>query len=253
MKKLLLSIIALGLGCAIVLNACKKKDDTKVTTPTTNTYTCSSCIATPEAKAANDNVSKGIYKGVIVGSTGTIKFDIMNSDNTIKAYLVMDGVSTILTAKVAWNADSAYVSPFEGTLDGQPVSITLRIDVNGGNPIVTAMNIPGHPNAGLTLSKETSTNLIKCFEGTATNATTGKKATFDLILSTSLKKWGAKVKEEGSTSVSEVNGSFDGTTLSFDDGKGANGTAKLSGDEIVDGKWTNTKPENGTWTAKRTL
>jgi hypothetical protein len=254
MKKLILSIVTLGVSCALLLNACKKKDETTTTpTPTTPSYTCTNCITAPEAKAANDTVSKGIYKGIVVGSSGTIKFDIMNSDNTIKAYLTIDGATATLTASVNWVAGVSYVSSFTGTLSGQAVSIDFKVDANGGNPLVTAMNIPGHPNAALTLSKETSANLIKCFEGSATNATTGKKATFDLFLSTSLKKWTAKVKEEGSTSISEVSGTFDGTTLSFNDGKGASGSAKLTGDEITDGKWSNSKPENGTWTAKRTL
>jgi hypothetical protein len=252
MKKLLLSATLLtAVICVATVISCKKKSDTS--TPATPTYKCSACTTTPDAKPANDNISKGIYKGVVVGSSGTIKFDIMNSDTTIKAYMVIDSVNVTLTASVAWTSGSAYVSPFTGTMNGQPVSITFSIDINGGNPTVTSMNIPGHPNATLTVSKETSTNLIKCFEGTVTDITTGETGTFDLMLSTELKKWGAQVRVAGKTSSSSVSGTFDGTTLSFDDGKGSTGSATLSGDNIINGTWKNSKPENGTWSAKRTL
>lgn len=54
-------------------------------------YTCKSCTDTPEASAANDNSGQGIYKGLVVGSSGTIKFDIANSGSGIVAVLTMDG------------------------------------------------------------------------------------------------------------------------------------------------------------------
>jgi hypothetical protein len=251
MKKLIVTISFLSVAlCAVNLTSCKKKDST---TTTPSSYKCSTCTTTADAKAENDAVSKGVYKGVIIGSSGTIKFDIMNSDNTIKAYMVIDGTSVTLTASVAWRADTSYVSPFTGTMGGQDVSINFRVDANGGNPTVTSMNIPGHPNATLTISKETSANLVKVFEGTAYNTTTKDTATFNLMLSTALKTWTAQVRDHGATSSSTVKGTFDGTTLSFDDGKGASGSATLSGDNIINGTWKNSKPETGTWSAKRTL
>ena len=250
MKKSVLSLTILSAAiCASVFTGCSKKSSSS---PAPASYTCTTCITAPEAVAANDNSSKGIYKGVIVGSSGTIKFSIMNGDSTIKAYMVIDGVKDTLTASVAWTSGAAYVSPFTGTLNGQPVSITFSIDANGGNPTVTSMNIPGHADAVLTLSKETSSNLIECFEGSIQDLTTGETGTFDLMLSVSLKKWGAEVMVSGK-SASSVSGTFDGTTLSFDDGKGSTGSATLFGDQIINGTWKNTKPENGTWSAKRTL
>jgi uncharacterized protein with FMN-binding domain len=247
MKKLILSVVFGALVSAAFIIGCKKKDSSSPS------YSCSTCITAPEAKAANDTVSKGVYKGVIIGSSGTIKFDIMNSDSTIKAYMVVDGTSVTLTASVRWSAGVSYVSDFKGTMNGQDVTISFKVDANGGNPTVTSMNIPGHPNATLTLSKETSTNLIKCFEGSYKDNTTGETGTFDLFLSTGLKKWMAQTRKSGGTSSGEVDGTFDGTTLSFDDGKGTTGSATLSGDNIINGTWKNTKPENGTWEAKRTL
>ncbi len=250
MKKLVFScaVLIAAFG-AMTTEGCKKKSNT----PATPAVSCTSCVTTAEAKAENDNSSKGTYKGIIVGSSGTIKFDIGNTDNTIRAYMVIDGVSCTLTASVDWTAGATYVSAFTGTLNGEPVSITFSVESNGGNPTVTSMNIPGHPNATLTLSKETSDNLIECFEGSATNATTGKKSTFDLTLSTKMKIWTAQVREEGQTTSFTVGGKLEGNTLSFDDGHGDNGKATLTSDKIVDGTWVNTTPEHGTWTATRTL
>jgi len=215
-------------------------------------YKCTGCITTPEAVAANDNSSKGIYKGIIVGSSGTIKFDIMNSDATIKAYMVVDGVSDTLTASVAWVSGVSYVSAFTGTFNGQAVSITMSLDANGGNPTITAMNIPGHPNATLTISKETSSNLVECFEGTYTNATTGKNGTLNLIISPGLNKWYGQARETGSGSSQNMVGTISNNTLSYDDGHGFTVTGTLSGDQ-TNGTWKDSQPENGTWTAKRTL
>ncbi len=252
MKKALFSATLLATTALLLnLTACKKKDDSTNNTTPTPSYACASCTTTPDAKAANDNISKGIYKGVIVGSSGTIKFDIMNGDTTIKAYMTIDGTSVTLTANVKWVSGSSYVSPFTGTMNGQTVTINFSVGADGSNPSVTSMDIPGHPNATLSIAKETSSNLIKCFEGTATNKTTGENVTFDLFLSTSLKKWSATVQDKSGNG--KVDGTFDGTTLSFDDGKGATGSATLSGDNIINGTWKNTKPENGTWEAKRTL
>lgn len=245
MKKLLFVAAIIGVATFV---SCKKKDST------TPSYSCTNCTTTPDAKAANNTISKGVYKGVVVGSSGTIKFDIMNNDSTIKAYMVIDSVSVTLTASVSWVAGQSYVSPFVGTMNGQPVSITFQVNADGSSPTVTSMSIPGHPNAVLTVSKETSDNLIKCFEGTVKNNTTGETGTLNLMLSVSLKKWGAIVRPANtSSSTSSVNGTFDGTTLKFDDGQGSSGSATLSGDQIINGTWQNNKPENGTWSCNRTL
>ncbi|MER3464974.1 MAG: hypothetical protein C4329_11740, partial [Chitinophagaceae bacterium] len=74
-----------------LFTACKKdekKDDT---------YTCTTCKSTPDALAANDNTSKGVYKGTLIGSSGTIMFNIMNGVSNISAILTVDGISATLT------------------------------------------------------------------------------------------------------------------------------------------------------------
>lgn len=253
MKKILLSSVLLPVIAAFfLLNGCKKKEEDKPATPTTPTYTCASCTTAPEAKAANDNTSKGIYKGIIIGSSGTIKFDLANNDTTIKAYMTIDGTEVTLTATVKWVSGASYVSDFTGTMGGSPVTITFSVNPDGTNPTVTASNIPGHPNATLEIAKETSTGLLKCYEGTYTNATKGTSGTFNLVLSTSLKKWQARSREDGQTEAGKVTGTFDSDKFTFDPSTGITGSSTLSGDNIVDGTWKTDK-ENGTWTGHRTL
>lgn len=251
MKKLLLSSMLVPVvAMFFLLNGCKKKEDDKPTTPTTPSYTCASCTTAPEAKAANDNTSKGIYKGIIIGSSGTIKFDLANGDSTIKAYMTIDGTSVTLTASVKWVSGSSYVSAFTGTMNGSPVSITFSVNPDGTNPTVTSSSIPGHANATLEIAKETSASLLKCYEGTYKSIAKGKSGTFNLLLSTSLKKWSARTREDGQTEAGKVTGTFDNNKFSFDGN--VTGGATLSGDNIVDGTFK-TDSDNGTWSGKRTL
>ena len=102
MKKqnLLLALLAI-----LSFSACKKSDDTAAPA-----YTCTTCKTTPDALAANDASSKGIYKGVVIGSSGTIIINIANGGTTITAVMVIDGVTVNLTSAVAWVAGQPYVA-----------------------------------------------------------------------------------------------------------------------------------------------
>ena len=119
MKKLHLVIATAAI---FSLNACKKNNDT-VNPPAT--YKCVSCKTMPDAVAANNNSSKGIYKGVVIGSSGTIMFDIANNGTAITAVMVIDGVTVNLTSAITWVAAQPYIANFTGTLNGAAVSINF--------------------------------------------------------------------------------------------------------------------------------
>lgn len=220
MKKVLFGIIA----CTVVLASCKKSKNEKE-----ESYICTTCSQTPEAKSANDNSSKGIYKGVIIGSSGTIKFDIANtSSNSITATMVIDGTTVTLTTTTAWNAGQLYVAPFKGTLNGQEVTITFSVGASGSGATITSATIPGHANAIFSIAKETSTALVRCFEGTY-ETSDNKKGTFNIIVSTLLKGWTGKAREDGSGVAKDISGTFVNNTLI--DASGAT-IAPLNGDEF---------------------
>lgn len=142
----------------------------------------------------------------------------------------------------------AYVAPFTGTLNGQPVTINLSVDKTGQRPTITWANIPGHPYANFNLIKETSTSLIKGFEGTFSN-TQPKTVTLNIISSRTLKLWEGVAHEDGSNKVKEIGGPISGPNLQD---KNSVVMGVLNGDQI-DGKFTDKDGTVDTLTAKRIL
>lgn len=168
-------------------------------------YTCTTCKTTPDAKAANDASNKGVYKGVIIGSSGTIMFDLQNNGTTITAIMVLDGVTVNLTASVTLVAGQNYVAPFTGTLNGQPVSITFSVGAAGTTPTVTTSSIPGHQSSSFTIIKETSNSLVEAFEGTYAT-TQPENGIFNLLLSRTLKLYGGTSRKNATTTNNPFNG-----------------------------------------------
>jgi hypothetical protein len=199
-KKQMALLIFPSLFLGMFMTSCSKDNATPVAT-----YTCTTCKTTPDALAANDASVKGVYKGVLVGSTGTISINIQNGSNTITATMVLDGVSIPLTSTVTVVDGQSYTAPFSGTLNGSAISITFQVAVGGGTPTITSSNIPGHSTVTFSLFKETSTSLLEAFEGTYSK--TGETGTFNILLSTGLGKFGGIVKKD----VNGVSGYIKGT------------------------------------------
>lgn len=208
-----------------ILVSCKKKEDA-------SSYYCTSCKRTPEALAANDASNKGIYKGIVTASTGTIKFDIQNNGSTITAVMVIDGTTVNLTSSVAVVNGQPYVAPFTGTLNGQPVTINFSVGLSGQNPTVTSSSIPGHPNAVFSIIKETSTNLIECFEGTY-NTTRPETGIFNIVLSRTAGIWGGTSKAvTGATGGSSINGTVNANGTLFQN-QGTQTIGTINGDVLT--------------------
>jgi hypothetical protein len=210
MKKLILFIIVATL--TFTYSGCKKSSSKKKE----ETFTCSTCKKTPDAVAANDASAKGVYKGVLIGSTGTIAFDVNNSGNTFTATMVIDGATVVLTSTVNYVAGEAYTSNFKGTMGGQPVSVHFTVGAGGQDPQVTTADIPGHASITFILVKETSTALIEGFEGTY-DTSKGESGTFNILLSRAIKRWGALVRKNGSNQTSNEDGIINSNDL-MDDG-----------------------------------
>ena len=149
------------LFCMATLFSNCKKDETP-----DDKYKCATCKTTPDALAVNDGSSKGVYKGVVIGSSGTIEINILNGGTTITAVLVIDGTTINLTSTTTWVAGQQYTAPFTGTFNGSTVTVEFSVDASGEEPEIIASNIPGHPNASFVVVKESSKNLVESFEGT---------------------------------------------------------------------------------------
>lgn len=238
----LINFVILLLCVFVFSTGCKKDSNTK------NAYKCTSCTTTPEANAVNDASTKGIYKGIVIGSTGTVKFDIQNGSTAIKAYLTIDGTSVELVSDISWDGTESYVAPFTGTLNGQSVAIVFSVGFNGSDPFVASANIPGHPNAEFTIAKETSTSLIECYEGTY-HTTKPQDGTFNILLSRTIKKWGGIARDNGATEADDVNGTIVNNQLIDEDGTNL---ATLSNDEIS-GSFKDDDGKTVTIKGKRTL
>lgn len=241
MKKIhfLLAVLAM-----FSFSACKKD-----TNPATPSYTCATCTTVPDAKAANDAGSKGIYKGVIIGSSGTIMFDIANNGTAITALMVIDGVTVNLTSAVTWVAGQPYVADFTGTLNGSAVTIHFSVGLSGGTPTVTSSSIPDHPNATLTVLKETSNNLVECFEGTY-STTKPETGTFNIIILRNLGVWGGISRKTGSTTTGDIDGTISNNQL-FATGQ-TSSVGTLNADQL-NGSFVDGNSKTVTITGKRTL
>ena len=243
-KKLIALLIfpAFLIGIGITTNSCSKDDSAK-----DPVYTCATCSTTPQALAANDASVKGIYKGIVVGSTGTLSINIQNGSSTITGTMVLDGVSVALTSNVAVVDGQTYAAPFTGTYNGSPISITFSIGLSGSAPTVTSSNIPGHPNAIFNLYKETSTSLIEAFEGTYSK--TGETGTFNILLSRAISKWGYVVKKDGSNTTDSGSGTINGSSQLILEGRTI---ATITGDQLK-GSFVDSNNSTITVTGKRTL
>lgn len=190
-------------------------------------YVCASCHPTPDALVANDAISKGIYKGIIVGSTGTITINVQNGVNTVTATLVLDGTTVLLTSTVTPTAAQSYLAPFTGIYNGDPISLTFSVAANGATPTIVTSDIPGHPNASFQIIKETSTAQIEAFEGTY--AKTGETGVFNIVLSSALAGFSGIAKNNVTGELSDIDGTYINGVLTE-----SNGTVlgTVSGDEL---------------------
>ncbi|RYE19459.1 MAG: hypothetical protein EOP51_19825 [Sphingobacteriales bacterium] len=249
MKNYQLNIsILLLLAVTLFTAGCKK--DKKIEPA----YTCTTCKTTPDALAANNTVNKGIYKGVVVGSTGVITINVQNSGATTTSTLVLDGNTINLTSATPVVAGEAFEGEFTGTSGGQTFSFTFSVNANGSEPEASDYSIPGHPATAFLIIKETSDNLIKCYEGT----TAGKKdngqiqgSTINLITSGKTNTWFALSKDNGSAEISGALGTISGNTLTCDCGPQTTVTMILT-DDALNGTYKG-EDNAGTITAKRTL
>ncbi len=237
MKNLVLMLFLFSL--AFAYQGCEKDneedDDQNV---------CAQCAVTPEAKAAYDESSAGVYKGIVTGSSGTLVFYVGNEGNEIKALLAFDGKSAVLTSQsfADWTPGEAITDAlFTGTLDNQAIQATFSVSANGLNPSVN-LSIPGH-SIYVAVFKETSEVLVKSFEGRYTGDETGA---LNILFS-------------GDEFTVLTNGQVMARRTKLVNGKiqFTYSETKVAGEfiteDLLKGTWQNQDGEKGTWEAKRTL
>jgi hypothetical protein len=212
--------------------SCKKSSD----------GTDNSLAETPVAKVAFDNSNYGIYKGVFVGSSGIIIVNI-NNNNTVSATLTVDNVTYNFTTTQTVQQGQATTVNFTSGVN----SFTFTVSANGANPTITNLIVNGHPNAAILVVKETSTSLVKCFEGNYSGTESG---IFNAVIYNAQIKGLAKsgintYTVDGTVSNNQINAG--GVTSG-----GSVFVGTVSGNSIA-GTWSNTAVgASGNWSGTRT-
>lgn len=231
MKKLLYSLLA---GLLILGPMSCKKDDPAGPT----------LVSAPEATAENDLKSGGVYKGTIIGSSGTIKVVLQGGKKEI--ILKIDGVTRTLTTTSldSWTSGEEIL---DAEFSSGDWSITLSIVADGSDGSIV-FDIAGHPDIQVALSKERSDQLIMAFEGTYAGSNSG---TFNFIVQGDAV---SGVSRDSGGDFAAFYGSFSDNTISVTIASGSNSVAvgTVSGN-TASGTWTESATVSGTWTGTRTL
>lgn len=250
MTKKFLSICLFS--AVLLFTACSKSDDDS----SSSNNSGSGLSNTPKANAAFDNSNFGIYKGVFVGSTGNAEINV-NNDNTLSAVLKISGSTLTYTSAQTVTQNQASTVNFVSGSN----SFTFSTSATGANPVISNITIAGHAYAGISLLKEKSDSLVKCYEGTFTSS--GSGGTFNMEIKNNVmnglyNEIGATIpppKMYGTVNNNQLIGtaptdpqiflpqcSYAGTTIT--------GTISADG-ERINGTYSNCYG-SGTWTGVRT-
>lgn len=196
----------------------------------------------PEALAAENGKSGGIYKGAVVGSSGVITVRLQNGVKEI--VITIDGTSKTLTTTAldAWVSGDLIKNAVFLSADGWQA--TFSVTATGGNPSVL-LSIPGHSNVVAAMFKELSTALVRVYEGTYSGTASG---TWNFAIQGPA-LIGVYRSADNQTTGS-IYGIVDSSTISLDS---PSGTGTLSGNS-ASGSWQTSSPGGaGTWTGNRIL
>lgn len=234
MKKIILLLVF-----SLAFASCSDDNNNGTTPPDDGLSTA------PEAKVEHDDSNYGIYKGIFVGSTGTVYINI-NNDNTVSAKLVIDGVSYNFSTSESISKEQD-ISGL--TFTNGSSSFDFNVLADGENPIIDNLNISGHPNAYAQIFKEYSFAHIKCYLGTFSGDSSG---VFNLATTSDGYALGLAVPNDDTFAIymdgvipensTTINGTFEGGSFT--------GTIN---NNSASGTWQNSVPESGTWTGTRKL
>ena len=178
-------------------------------------------VSAPEAKAAYDNNSGGVIKGVMVGSSGVFKFVLKNGNDSVYCTTTFDGASGMLTTTdlADWSPGEAIErAKFSGKLGSTDVVVYLSCAANG-TAIVVDFQIAGHFIVSTPI-KETSTQLVKAYEGTYKTTKISDNSTVDegifnfVLINNGI--FGTRYSSTHSESRN-IKGIVNGNTLTVDD------------------------------------
>lgn len=162
LAQLVLLLPLLGYFVISTLPSCKKSN--------TGNNNDNGLSNNPETKSQYNNTTFGVYKGVIIGSSGTIIFRINNGDNVVKGYLTIDNQKDTLTTNAPITMGQALVNVL---FTGKISSMRISANADGCNASLSNIQINGHNNVTGFIIHENSTKQVLCYEGTFSGSESG--------------------------------------------------------------------------------
>jgi hypothetical protein len=205
------------------------------------TEPASSFSSSPDARASEDARSGGIYKGVIVGSSGYFVVVLQSGLTHIK--VTVDGESRTLTttALASWTTGDPLKNVLFVSGDWQA---TFSVGAAGNVPSIS-FTLPGHPDPKVALFKEVSTAQVRVFQGSYSGTSSG---TWNFITQGPALTGVSRSADGGSTLT--FYGLVNGNSISLDV---VDGSGTISGDQ-VSGTWSDSvNAGSGNWTGKRVM
>lgn len=232
MKKIILLLVF-----SMAFASCSDDNDNN-TPPDDNTLSTA-----PEAKVEYDASNYGVYKGIFVGSTGTVYVNINNS-GSVSAKMIIDGtVYNFTTSEAVTNGQNVAGLTFSNGSS----SFDFNVFSDGENPLIDNLNISGHPNATVQIFKEYSFAHIKCYLGTFSGDSSG---VFNITTTSDGYALGLALPNDDTNAI-YMDGSIEGNSITgLFEGGTFSGTIN---NNTISGTWQNSVPENGTWTGTRKL
>lgn len=195
----------------------------------------------PEAQSIHDAKSGGVYKGVIVGSSGVIK--VILQKGVVEIHMTLDNVSkTLTTTDLDGWTSGEIIRNARFTADDWEILFSVGAEGTGSG---ANLNIPGHPDAEVIMLKETSKKIVRAFEGTYAGTESGN---WNFIIQDAVLA-GISRSADGLTMLA-FSGLVNESSITLDT---LEGTGTISGDNVT-GTWTGSvSGSGGTWTGKRIL
>ena len=235
MKKFLVKTL---LSITIIFASCSKNDSLITIND--------SAEELPIALSQYDNSNYGIYKGVFVGSSGTILVNL-NNNGVISVSLTIDGVNYPFTSTESIMENEQT----ETTFTYQNNSFSFTVNADGSNPLITNVSIEGHPNASIIVVKENSSYVAQLYEGSYEGIDQNNdQGTFNAIVFNGAVYILSKSSVYGSSSY--ASGSVDGNLVSGASSLGTIFSGNIENDEVMNGTWKITQTnEKGIWSLTR--
>ncbi|HSD14209.1 MAG TPA: hypothetical protein VLB74_06145 [Flavobacterium sp.] len=171
--------LCLALFAGLFIFSCSDDDDDippGTTASSITPYNCTSCSDVPQGLPENDNLAKGIYKGIFPSGTLAINYknEVPNASDIGSANGVVYYKNKVITLteypEIIISAGRPVYTLFEGSMGDTRVQLYFSVNEDGSNPQVSDFSIsdptmPSERSISCVIFKERSNALLEAFEG----------------------------------------------------------------------------------------